>query len=108
MVMEAVGAPFPEPPTVDIYLAPLGEEADRPVQKLTYDLRQMGVSAERDLVGRGLKAQMKYANKIGARFSAVIGTGELENGAVRLKNMETGEQTETALDAESIAAVVMA
>ena len=51
---------------------------------------------------------MKYANKIGARFSAVIGTGELENGTVRLKNMETGEQTETALDAESIAAVVMA
>ena len=108
MVMEAVGAPFPEPPVSDIDLAPLGEEADRPVQKLTYDLRQMGVSAERDLVGRGLKAQMKYANKIGARFSAVIGTGELENGTVRLKNMETGEQTETALDAESIAAVVMA
>lgn len=108
MVMEAVGAPFPEPPVSDIYLAPLGEEADRPVQKLVYDLRQMGVAAERDLVGRGLKAQMKYANKIGARFSAVIGTGELEGNTVRLKNMETGEQIEAALDAESIAAVVMA
>ncbi len=108
MVMEAVGAPFPEAPVPDIYVAPLGDEADRPVQKLVYDLRQMGVSAERDLVGRGLKAQMKYANKIGARFSAVIGTGELEAGVVRVKNMETGEQTEVKLDAESIAAHVMA
>lgn len=108
MVMEAVGAPFPEPPVSDIYVAPLGDEADRPVQKLVYDLRQMGVSAERDLVGRGLKAQMKYANKIGARFSAVVGTGELESGLVKVKNMETGEQAEIKLDAESIAAHVMA
>lgn len=108
MVMEAVGAPFPEPPTSDIYIAPLGDEADRPVQKLVYELRQLGVAAERDLVGRGLKAQMKYANKIGARFSAVIGTGELESGTARIKNMETGEQTEIALDAQSIAAHVMA
>ena len=107
MVMEAVGAPFPEPPTVDIYLAPLGEEADRPVQKLTYELRQMGVSAERDIVGRGLRPQMKYADRIGAKFSVVIGTGELESGSARIKNMITGEQTETALNAEAIAAVVM-
>ena len=51
---------------------------------------------------------MKYANKIGARFSAVIGTGELENGAVKVKNMETGEQVEVPLNAEAIAAHVMA
>ena len=108
MVMEAVGAPFPEPPHTDIYLAPLGDEADRPVQKLVYDLRQLGVSAERDLVGRGLRAQMKHADRIGARFSAVIGDGELESKVLRVKNMETGEQTETQLTAEAIAAVVMA
>lgn len=108
MVMEAVGAPFPEPPKTDIYLAPLGDEADRPVQKLVYDLRQLGVSAERDLVGRGLRAQMKHADRIGARFSAVIGDGELESKVLRVKNMETGEQTETQLTAEAIAAVVMA
>ena len=108
MVMEAVGAPFPEPPKVDIYLAPLGDAADRPVEKLVYDLRQLGVSTERDLVGRGLRAQMKHADRIGARFSAVIGEGELEAGMLKVKNMETGEQTETALDAEAIAAVVMA
>ena len=108
MVMEAVGAPFPEPPAVDMYLAPLGDAADRPVQKLVYDLRQLGVSTERDLVGRGLRAQMKHADRIGARFSAVIGDGELEAGMVKVKNMQTGEQMETALDAQAIAAVVMA
>lgn len=101
MVMEAVDAPFPEPPKADIYLAPLGDEADRPVQKLVYDLRQLGVSAERDLVGRGLRAQMKHADRIGARFSAVIGDGELESKVLRVKNMETGEQTETELTAEA-------
>ncbi len=108
MVMEAVGAPFPEPPKTDIYLAPLGDLADRPVEKLVYDLRQLGVSAERDLVGRGLRAQMKHADRIGARFSAVIGDGELESKVLRVKNMETGEQTETELTADAIAAVVMA
>ena len=51
---------------------------------------------------------MKHADRIGARFSAVIGDGELEAGMLKVKNMETGEQTETALDAEAIAAVVMA
>ena len=108
MVMEAVGAPFPEPPKTDIYLAPLGDLADRPVEKLVYELRQLGVSAERDLVGRGLRAQMKHADRIGARFSAVIGDGELESKVLRVKNMETGEQTETELTADAIAAVVMA
>lgn len=108
MVMEAVGAPFPEPPRVDLYLAPLGDAADRPVEKLVYELRQLGVSAERDLVGRGLRAQMKHADRIGARFSAVIGDGELEEGALNVKNMETGEQTRVALCADDIAAAVMA
>lgn len=106
MVMEAVGAEFPNPPASDIYLAPLGDNADRPVQKLTYALRKLGVCAERDIVGRGLKAQMKYADKINARYSAVIGDGELESGVVKLKNMLTGEQTEVELDALKIANLI--
>ena len=93
MVMEAVGAPFPPAPTADLYLANLGPQADRVVQKLTYELRQLGVCAERDLMGRGLKPQMKYADKLGAKFSLVIGDGEIESGTARLKDMSTGEQT---------------
>ena len=61
-------------------------------------LRQEGVYAEFDVVGRSVKAQMKYANKIGAKFTMVLGDSELETGKAMLKNMETGEQQERALD----------
>ena len=50
------------------------------------------------MVGRGLRAQMKYADKIGARFSLVLGDNEIAENKARVKNMETGEQTELALD----------
>ncbi len=61
--------------------------------------RAKGKWAEYDLCGRGFKAQMKYANKIGAKYLVVIGESELESGTVRVKNMATGEESETALDA---------
>ena len=106
MVMESVGAPFPEPPRPDLYLANLGKQADALAQKLVYELRGMHIRAERDIVGRGLKAQMKYADKIGARYVIVLGDGEMESGKANLKNMATGEQTEVALAAETIAQAV--
>ena len=64
---------------------------------LTKTLRDDGIWAEYDLAGRGLKAQMKYANKLGADFSMVLGSNEIESGKANLKNMETGEQTEISL-----------
>lgn len=106
MVMESVGAPFPEPPRPDLYLANLGKQADALAQKIVYELRGMHIRAERDIVGRGLKAQMKYADKIGARYVIVLGDGEMESGKANLKNMATGEQTEVALAAETIAQAV--
>ena len=48
--------------------------------------------AECDTVERSVKAQMKYANKIGAKYSVIIGDSELENNSVELKEMETGEK----------------
>lgn len=51
-----------------------------------------------DTVGRSLKAQMKYADKIGARYVIVVGDNELESGLARLKDMESGESSEIALD----------
>ena len=62
-------------------------------------LRAAGIHAEYDVVGRGLKAQMKYANKIGARYTMVLGDDEVEKGEARLKEMATGEETVTAFDA---------
>ena len=76
------------------WIAPLGENTAGVVQKLVYDLRRSGISVETDHMARSLKAQMKYADKLGCRFTAVIGDNEIENNAVKIKNMETGEQTE--------------
>ena len=98
MVMEAQGCPFPERETAMIYLAPMGDAAVAKCLALCKRLRDEGFSAETDLCGRSLKAQMKYADKLGAKYSCVIGDSELESGKAQIKNMETGEKTETDLD----------
>ena len=54
-----------------------------------------GIAASLDMMGRSLKAQMKYANKIGAMFTAVIGDDDIENGIIKIKNMQTGEVSES-------------
>lgn len=77
----------------DIFIANIGNDADIFVQKLVYDLRRDGICAERDYLERSVKAQMKYANKLGARFSTVIGDDDIANGTVSVKNMQTGETT---------------
>jgi len=83
----------------DIFIANIGDSADVFVQKLVYDLRNQGISAERDYLTRSVKAQMKYANKTGARFSAVIGDDDIRENALNVKNMETGESEIIAIDA---------
>jgi histidyl-tRNA synthetase len=84
-----------------IYLAPMGT-AEACV-KLCRELRGMDVKAETDLCARGLKSQMKYADKIGVLYTAVIGSDELEKGGAALKNMQTGETVNVPLNAEAIA-----
>lgn len=91
----------------DIYVANIGSETDAYVSKLVYNFRKCGIACERDHMGRSLKAQMKYADKCGARFSIVIGGDEAEKGAAVLKNMRTGETAEINLDnTEEIAKTV--
>ena len=99
MVLENTGALTAEPERSDVYLAALGERAAEYVPVLAAELRAAGVKTEFDLMGRGLKAQMKYADKCGARFSAVIGDEEMARGSAALKNMETGESAERAFGA---------
>lgn len=92
------GVEIPDDQKPDIYIAPLGENAQDKAQVVAYTLRMAGIKAETDLIGRGLKPQMKYSDKIGAKYTLVLGDSEIETGNVRLKNMETGEQTEWNLD----------
>ncbi len=98
MVMEALGVEFDAPEVPDIYLAPMGEKAQAEAARLVSKLRGMGIKAEYDIIGRGLKPQMRYADKIGAKYVVVLGDNELESGVIKLKNMATGEQTDTTLD----------
>ena len=98
LVMEKQGCDFLTPKKCDLYFATMGEKALEKSIELTHQLREYGYFAEFDLMGRGIKAQMKYANKIGASFTAVIGDNELETGRVKIKDMEKGDEIEIELD----------
>lgn len=103
LLMERTNCAFEEEPPCDIYIGSMGEVPARMAAKLTARLRsEFGVYAECDLMGRSVKAQMKYANKIGARFSAILGENELEQKKLAIKNMVSGETKEMALDADFI------
>lgn len=96
--LEETGAVIPEPEKVDLYVAPLGEKASLYVQQLVYNLRKKGIKAETDHMGRGLRAQMKYADKIGCRYSLVLGDNEIDTGVASVKNMTDGTKTDIKLD----------
>lgn len=98
LTMEKQGCDFIKPRTCDIYLVSMGENAQAKGAVLARELREEGYCAEFDLIGRGLKPQMRYADKIGAKFVCVLGDNELETGEVKIKNMRTGEQTDASLD----------
>ena len=81
-----------------LYVAALGERAAIKALAITERIRREGNIAECDIVSRSLKAQMKYANKIGAEYTLIIGDSEIDSGKAQLRNMQTGEQTEVELD----------
>ena len=83
---------------IDVYVAPLGEKAGDESGVICQHLRKAGLSAETDLMGRSLKAQMKYADKINAHFVAIIGDDELDQGIATVKNMKEGESRQVSLD----------
>ena len=82
---------------IDLYVGILGEEAKAKAYEIVYNLRMSGKIVETDYMNRSVKAQMKYANKLHVRNTVIIGSDEIEKGIVRVKNMETGEQTEVAI-----------
>ena len=97
MVMEAQGIEIPAPDKPVLYIAALGKEAEVNAFKTVKTLREAGLEAHFDIVGRGLKAQMKYADKIGAKFTLVLGDNEIAEQKAQLKNMENSEKAEIRL-----------
>lgn len=102
MVMKAQGIEIPAPAPCDLYIGSMGEEASVKALGLAASLREEGFSAECDIIGRSVKAQMKYADKIGARYSMILGDNELAENKAKIKKMATGETSEVALDDETL------
>ena len=98
MVLKAQNAELPEAPTCDLFIATLGEKASIKASALCKELRDEGYKVQTDICARGLKAQMKYANKIGAKFTLVLGDNEVENGKAKLKNMSNSAEREINLN----------
>lgn len=98
LLMDTQKTEFPERRKCDLYIASMGAEANIKASALATDLRNEGLSAQFDTVGRSVKAQMKYADKIGALYTVVLGDSELESGKAMLKNMSDGTQTEIELE----------
>ncbi len=98
LVLENQNTPLPEPKKCDVYIAPMGQAAQIKATELCTKLRDYGFEAQTDICGRGLKAQMKYADKIGAAFHLVLGDNELQTNTAVLKNMASGETEQVSLD----------
>jgi len=81
----------------DLYIAPIGESAAAYARGLAMKLRAQGLCVETDIMERGIKAQMKYADRSGARFALVLGDEEINGGKARIKNMSDGSESECAL-----------
>lgn len=98
LVMESVGASFPENKKPPIYVAAIDENGRKKALETVMALRERGINAETDLMGRSVKAQMKYADKLGAEYVAVIGENELLSGSVNLKKMADGTSVSVKFD----------
>ena len=98
LLMEAQGCEFPEAEKPDLFIVALGEKATLKAVEIAKDMREEGFSALLDLNQRSVRAQMIYADKLGAKFNVVIGDNEVEAKTAKLKNMQTGEETEINLD----------
>ncbi|WP_462412340.1 histidine--tRNA ligase [Neobacillus sp. Marseille-QA0830] len=96
--LKAEGIELEVNPGIDCYLAALGEEAKDYTVGLLQKLRLAGISAERDYLARKIKAQFKAADRLNAKYVAVLGDEELNQNKINVKNMATGEQVEVDLD----------
>lgn len=81
-----------------LFVANIGGEADAYAEKLVFELRKNGISCEKDRMGRSLKAQMKYADKLGYTYTVVLGDSEIAQGKALLKKMIDGKTTEVELN----------
>ena len=98
LTMEESGIEIPKPEGADAFIAFVGDEAKKKALSLTGELRRKGLKIAMDPMGRNMKGQFKYADRLSARYTIVIGDDEIAKGVVSVKEMESGEQKEVACD----------
>ena len=107
LTLKNEGIEIPSEGLYDLYVGARGEEGKLASFKLANTLRTRGIKTEINHMGRSLKAEMKYANKIGAKFTVVLGDDELQTGNAKFKRMSDGEQFEVNLNnIEEIVAIL--
>jgi histidyl-tRNA synthetase len=98
MALQAEGIQLPLDYKLDCYVVALGDKAKDAAAKLVYELRKAGLTTEKDYLDRKVKAQFKAADRLSAKYVAVLGENELERNVISIKDMNTGDQEEVALD----------
>lgn len=107
LTLQNEGIEIPNEGLYDLYIGARGEDGKLASFKLANALRTRGIKTEINHMGRSLKAEMKYANKIGAKFTVVLGDDELQTGNAKFKRMSDGEQFEVNLNnIEEIVAIL--
>ncbi|MBE7050520.1 MAG: histidine--tRNA ligase [Ruminococcaceae bacterium] len=103
LTMEEQGIEIENKQKLQLYVGHIGDENSFYAQKLVSELRELGICVDRDHLGRSVKAQMKYANKLGVKYSLILGDDEIAQKRAKLKNMDEGIETEIELSAKTIA-----
>lgn len=98
LVMEANGIVIPEPDSIDVFISFMGDRGKNFGMKLMRELRLAGVKTEMDVLARNLKGQLKYADRLGAKYTVVVGDNELDEGAIILKDMAHSVQETVAIE----------
>ncbi|MDY4050093.1 MAG: histidine--tRNA ligase [Eubacterium pyruvativorans] len=98
LLMEENGYVIPEPDRTDVFIAFMGDQAKREGLSILHRLRQAGVRGEMDTLARKVKGQFKYANRLRAKYTVMIGDEEIEKGIVQLKDMDAHAQQEVRLE----------
>ena len=98
MIISETQADAEDPRRPHVFLVNVGDETRPEVFKIVRQLRRHNIHAEMDYEGRSIKAQMRAANRLGAPFVAVVGPDEIRSRQVRIKDMETAEETAASLD----------
>ncbi|HZX47371.1 MAG TPA: histidine--tRNA ligase [Clostridia bacterium] len=107
LIMESQGIEIQKEDSLDLFVASIGDRAVKKAVSLVYSLRAAGVAAECDHMGRSLRAQMKYADKLGVRYTMVLGDDELEKGVAAIKDMSGDGQMQAELNAQKIKQIIL-